>query len=80
MMAHAIAIVLVLLRASFLMSELSISRKIPKIPVFNDTKIDVEAYLANFNAITKLTAICEKLEWKAAKVLANLDIQGIVMK
>jgi hypothetical protein len=70
-MAHASTIVLVLLRASFLMSELSISWKIPKISVFDNTKIDVEGYLTNFNATTKLTVICEILEGNAAKVLAN---------
>ena len=54
-----------------------------KIPVFDDTKIDIEAYLANFSAITggwdeqeKLKALREKLEGRAAKVLANLDLQG----
>jgi hypothetical protein len=64
----------------------SLHRKRTRIPVFDDSKLDVEAYLANFKAVTKdwtkdekLTALREKLEGRAAKVLASLDLQGKVV-
>jgi hypothetical protein len=61
----------------------SMGKRFPKLPVFNDTAIDIEAYLANFNAVTagwvpseKLALLREKLVGSAAKVLAQLDLQG----
>ena len=66
-------------------TESSYTRR-PKIPVFDDSKIDLEAYLANFSAITrgwkeedKLSALRQKLEGRAAKVLANLDLSGTLV-
>ena len=54
----------------------------PKLPLFDDTKWDLEAYLANFNAVTrgwtdasKLGLMREKLEGRAGRVLASLDLQ-----
>ena len=59
------------------------TRNRPKMPVFNDREIDIEAYLANFNAMTrnwppeeKLSLLREKLTGAAGKVLAALDLQG----
>jgi hypothetical protein len=56
------------------------------VPKFDDTKLDIEAYMANFNAITetlppveKLALLREKLEGRAAKVLASLDLQGEIV-
>ena len=60
------------------------TRNRPKMPVFNDKDIDIEAYLANFNAMTenwsseaKLSLLREKLTGAAGKVLAALDLQGV---
>lgn len=54
----------------------------PKLPAFDPSKMDLEAYLANFAAVTrgwssddKLLLMREKLEGTAAKVLASLDLQ-----
>ena len=58
----------------------------PKIQIFDEAKIDIEAYIANFDAITKgwsdddkLSALRQKLEGRAAKVLANLDLSGTLV-
>jgi hypothetical protein len=54
-----------------------------KAPVFDDSKLDIESYMANFNAMTtewtsdeKLALLREKLVGRAAKVLASLDLRG----
>jgi hypothetical protein len=59
------------------------SKRYPKLPVFDDTKLDFESYLANLKAVTpgwtseeRLALLREKLEGRAAKVLANLDLAG----
>ncbi|MCG8430723.1 MAG: hypothetical protein MJA29_06105, partial [Candidatus Omnitrophica bacterium] len=55
----------------------------PRLPPFNEKEIDIEAYMANLNAVTtgwssaeKLKLLREKLTGGAAKVLAALDIKG----
>ena len=64
-------------------SSISKGKKIPKVPSFDDTKLDIEAYLANFEAMTtdwtpeeKLNLLRAKLTGKAAKILAALDLRG----
>lgn len=58
----------------------TIRRHRPKLPPFDNTNL--EAYLANFEAVTsgwsqdeKLELLREKLEGRAARVLASLDLQ-----
>ena len=58
-------------------------RRTPKVPLYDDTKLDIESYLANFQAMTigwsseeKLALLRAKLTGKAAKILAALDLSG----
>jgi len=58
-------------------------RRRPNLPKFDETKVDIEAYFSNFEAIMKgwsdgekVAALRERLEGGAAKVLAHMDLQG----
>ena len=62
------------------------THRYPKLPMYDDSQLDFEAYLANFNAITagwsdddKLRPMREKLQGASAKVLAALDLKGTVV-
>jgi hypothetical protein len=69
---------------SFESSSKNSGRKTHKVPAYDDTKLDIEAYLANFEAMTlewtqdeKLALLRAKLTGKAAKILAALDLRGL---